>query len=326
MVDIIIPAYNCNKTLPKLLASVELQTNKKDYLVTVIDDCSREDMTPIINDFKRRINLQYFRLEKNLKYPGLVRQEGILRTSAPYIMFVDSDDYLAPKAVDVANTVMTNTDADVVIGYFYRETKHGKWDIMKENSSTWLHGNIYRRDFLEKNEISFPSGYNEDGAFNTQCYMLTDKIRTVNIPIYYWTNTEGSITREKGKFSQRHANHFIDTLTHAYSNILKHSNNYEKIYSNMGTHIAFSYKLLNDILKLKKEDEEFEQAEKELITSLHNFVNHFELLKENENLSFFKKGFLKGYTKYIVENPIIQVNDFFKEFGIKITLIFEDLK
>ena len=37
--------------------------------------------------------------------------------------------------------------------------------------------------FLKKHNIHFSAGYNEDGAFNTQCYMLSDKIGVLKRPV-----------------------------------------------------------------------------------------------------------------------------------------------
>ena len=44
MVDIIIPAYNCSETLPRLLASIGAQTKPEKCIVTIVDDCSIEDI------------------------------------------------------------------------------------------------------------------------------------------------------------------------------------------------------------------------------------------------------------------------------------------
>ena len=193
MVDIIIPAYNCSKTLPRTLGSIVAQTKSEKCIVTVVDDCSTEDLKPIIDSFKPYIKINYIKLEKNLKYPGLVRQVGLDNTIAPYVMFLDADDVLAPSAVQILNNEMLKKTYDLIVGFFYRQEEYGNLVIMGENDTTWLHGNIYRRSFLEGNNIRFPSGYNEDGAFNTQCYMLSSKIGMLNIPVYYWLYNKKSI-------------------------------------------------------------------------------------------------------------------------------------
>ena len=67
MLDIIIPAYNCRDTLPRALGSIVAQTKKEKCIVTVVDDCSTEDLKPIIDNFKSYIKINYIKLKENLK-------------------------------------------------------------------------------------------------------------------------------------------------------------------------------------------------------------------------------------------------------------------
>ena len=66
MLDIIIPAYNCKDTLPRTLGSIVAQTKKEKCIVTIVDDCSTEDLKPIIEDFKKYIKINYIKLKENL--------------------------------------------------------------------------------------------------------------------------------------------------------------------------------------------------------------------------------------------------------------------
>ena len=64
MIDIIIPAYNCKETLFKTLSSLETQTDT-NFNVIIVDDCSTEDLLPIINEKQSRLNIKYIRKLKN---------------------------------------------------------------------------------------------------------------------------------------------------------------------------------------------------------------------------------------------------------------------
>ena len=91
MVDIIIPVYNASQTLPKTLDSIINQKVSCDYIVTIIDDCSSDDYSNIINEYKDKIKINYKRLDKN-GGAGIARNEGLKITSGEYIVFLDSDD------------------------------------------------------------------------------------------------------------------------------------------------------------------------------------------------------------------------------------------
>ena len=326
MLDIIIPAYNCKDTLPRALGSIVAQTKKEKCIVTIVDDCSTEDLKPIIDNFKRYIKINYIKLKENLKYPGLVRQIGLNNTIAPFVMFLDSDDMLEPTAVELVNNEMLKTDREVIIGYFFRQDEKGNLTMMKENNTTWLHGNVYRRSFLKKYNIQFPTGYNEDGSFNTQCYMLSDKLGILNRPIMYWLHNENSITRSGKDFSARCADDLVSTLKFAYENIFKQGGRNEKVIKNMGTHWALFFKMAN--ILIDRDGEEYRDIEKKFEEELKNFENTI-LINDftPEEKIYFKQGYIKGLLKYCNgDKPLYyEPENFLINYGINIPLNVSDL-
>ena len=65
MIDVIIPAYNCEKTLARTLSSLVAQTDS-DFHTIVVDDCSTQDIKSIVNDFSKQLNITYIRNEANM--------------------------------------------------------------------------------------------------------------------------------------------------------------------------------------------------------------------------------------------------------------------
>ena len=89
-----------------------------DFLVHVIDDCSTEDLSPII-DMHKNLNIRVTRNEKNLGC-GMTRQVGIDSTTADYIAFLDSDDVLMPYTVELWKcAVKANPFIDLFHSYFF---------------------------------------------------------------------------------------------------------------------------------------------------------------------------------------------------------------
>ena len=103
MVDIIIPVYNASQTLPKTLDSIINQKVSCDYIVTIIDDCSSDDYSNIINEYKDKIKINYKRLDNN-GGAGIARNEGLRHASGRYITFLDSDDLLDPHYFECQET------------------------------------------------------------------------------------------------------------------------------------------------------------------------------------------------------------------------------
>lgn len=90
VVSVIIPAYNCRQTLKKAIDSVLIQDVPLE--VIVIDDCSLEDLSPVMEEYKTDPRIVY---EKNPMNQGVAasRNRGISLAKGRYIAFLDSDDW-----------------------------------------------------------------------------------------------------------------------------------------------------------------------------------------------------------------------------------------
>ena len=62
---------------------------------------------------------------------------------------------------------MLKTNADMIIGYFYSQEKGGLYHLRDEHDTTWLHGNVYRRSFLEK-AIEKETASNDPNTYNNR--------------------------------------------------------------------------------------------------------------------------------------------------------------
>jgi glycosyltransferase involved in cell wall biosynthesis len=197
--EIIIPAYNCIKTLNRTLASLEAQTYN-DFYVHIIDDNSSENILPIINQHKSNLNIKITRNEKNLGC-GMTRQVGIDSTDADYIAFLDSDDVLMPYTIETwINMALTNPEYDIFHSHFYEQNKidNDSALILHKNGFTWCHGKLYKTEFLKKWNIrNLPEvKYSDDSFFNSMCTEL-GSMTIIPIPTYIWINNPDSITRSK---------------------------------------------------------------------------------------------------------------------------------
>lgn len=90
--SIIIPNYNEGKYIRECLESVFSQTYK-NYEVIVVDDGSTDDSIDIIKDFDVKL------YHSNGLHAGGARNVGLDNANGEYIVFLDSDDYLANNNV-----------------------------------------------------------------------------------------------------------------------------------------------------------------------------------------------------------------------------------
>ena len=188
MIDIIIPVYNARKTLELTLMSIKLQTIIDKINIYLIDDDSSEDYKDILNKYKD-MNIIYIKLDKN-NGPAVARQKGIEMSSSKYIMFIDADDLLydADSIKKLFNKI--EEDYDYVVGITIDEKQNTQ--IMNESD---LHGKIYKREFLLKNNIKFNNTrVHEDNYFNNLVLLCEPKQKELLENIYIYVDNKDSIT------------------------------------------------------------------------------------------------------------------------------------
>ena len=92
-ISVIIPIYNCQNYIECCLESIIKQTFK-DIEIICINDCTKDSSWEIVKSFAQ-IDSRFKLIENaNNKKQGYCRNLGIKSASAPFIHFVDSDDFL----------------------------------------------------------------------------------------------------------------------------------------------------------------------------------------------------------------------------------------
>lgn len=200
LVNIIIPAYNARATITHTLDSLVAQTTK-NFMVTIIDDHGEETYDDIVEEYERRgLFLKLVRLEENIG-PGRARQYGIDHSSMfDYIMFIDADDIMMPRAVQVLYKEAKKGDFNIIDSDFFRE-ETSQYMPAGQRPITWIHGKIYKTKYLTDNNIRFLDELdrNEDSYFNLVAWNGTDKKAVLNEWTYLWCDNPTSLTHKDGE-------------------------------------------------------------------------------------------------------------------------------
>ena len=199
--EVFIPAYNCQDTLPKTLASLAAQTDS-DFSVCVVDDCGSQLLEEICNLFPQ-LNLRIVRNPKNLGC-GLSRQSAIDTSDADYLIPLDSDDMLLPMAIRIfKDNARLKPDVDFFVGWVFNEFPDGKGGLgysTIKDGFTLVSGKMYKAEFLRKYGIrnceEF-SRFADDTYANMLCYEL-GKTEMIPIPLYLYTCNPNSVTNKNG--------------------------------------------------------------------------------------------------------------------------------
>jgi glycosyltransferase involved in cell wall biosynthesis len=177
--SIIIPVFNRGELVQSSIESV-LAQNVKDYEIIVVNDGSTDQTLNLIEKYSRAIKI----LNQKNSGPEIARNSGAAIAAGKYIMFLDSDDILLPKALETYNQVIKRYNyPPVIIGamaYFaddridiesYRSNEEAIvykcGDYLKKERSTAISGsNILIENNTFKNGLgirsSTPNSYHMD--------------------------------------------------------------------------------------------------------------------------------------------------------------------
>lgn len=117
LLSVVIPNFNSEKWIERLLNSIESQTYK-DYEVIVVDDISEDNSPEILKKYKEGSDFPPFYYYENSKklWNGGSRNKGVEKAVGDYILFLDSDDYFDSDNClqRIAKIIKENNNPDCV--------------------------------------------------------------------------------------------------------------------------------------------------------------------------------------------------------------------
>lgn len=177
----------------------------------------REFGVIIVNDGKEGLLSDEFLSQYPFKIQYLIMEKGNVskarnyaldHATAKYVMFCDCDDkFFIDQAFWWLFREMKKP-FDILVSLFFEE-KDGL-GIPHDHDNTFIHGKVYNREYLIKNNIRFDEELyvHEDGYFVVLALCCTDKLRYFPTAFYLWVSREGSVARQEG-FTQKTWSEYI---------------------------------------------------------------------------------------------------------------------
>lgn len=134
MISVIIPVYNAEKTIEKCVESIEVNSYK-DVEIILVEDCSKDNSWDICKKLAERYaNIKIVRNKRN-RGVSYTRNQGITAAAGEYMMFVDSDDWIAENYFSEFLYVLEGASKSLVIcGYVNHDEKvNGTTDVFGWN-------------------------------------------------------------------------------------------------------------------------------------------------------------------------------------------------
>ncbi|WP_448316110.1 bifunctional glycosyltransferase/CDP-glycerol:glycerophosphate glycerophosphotransferase [Streptomyces sp. CO7] len=220
-VTVVIPAYNAATTIGKALQSALNQTYEL-VEVLVVDDASTDSTLEVVGNFAGNDNrVRVLNRTENSGGVGAPRNWGIAQASGRWIMFLDADDELPPRACELLVASALESGSDITAGkalrvnrdtgesepwapevYAMSRTVANLEEFPTLLSDPIAAAKLYSVDFLRSAGVWFPEGvFYEDTYFSTVAGCLARGITIVTDPVYRWLwETQGaSITGRTGE-------------------------------------------------------------------------------------------------------------------------------
>lgn len=261
MIDVIIPFYNNSFAQAECALQTLLQQSISPSInIYIVDDASTEKV--VFEQLKQKysaLNIHFLSHKIN-KGPGAARNTGFLAGRAPYVFYLDCDDYIPEKdSLEVLLNTINETEADVVLGEVYNLNEIGKINIGNDElkqgyvdspSGVSHQGNLYRRAFLEKYDILFSNSYFcEENNFTSQIKFNNPIFYHVKKKVYTRTLNVNSITYLPLEFDKYHIFLTMNTTIHTIIDGLNYGKTLEekqRIYSDSVREINISGNIIRN--------------------------------------------------------------------------------
>lgn len=214
-VSIVVPVYNRVEIIKPCIDSINAQTyDKSKWEVIFVDDASTDNSISVIESLiDSNINYRVLRRPVGSGNASAPRNEGIKASTAEYVFFLDSDDYVDSQLLENGMAMALKNNSDIVyvkmkgIG---RNTSVRPFkikfvddaDVLKNHLVRFLSiFKFYRVDLLKKNSIFFPSNISvaEDQVFSIDALVKSDKVSILADKEYYFLQSHGNDHLSKKK-------------------------------------------------------------------------------------------------------------------------------
>ncbi len=208
--SVIIPVYNVKDYLEKCVQSV-LAQQFDDYEMILVDDGSTDESGALCDALAARTPDVIRVVHQPNGGLGAARNTGIAHAKGEYLVFIDSDDYIAPTMLAELGAQVDRTQAEIIT-FGFRTDRGGDTsavfiDALPEGRvltladtpelllvlpNAWTR--IYTRELFARTGIRYPSRvWYEDIRTTTKLFAQARSIVSVHQPYYYYVIREGSI-------------------------------------------------------------------------------------------------------------------------------------
>ncbi|MDE6109001.1 MAG: glycosyltransferase family 2 protein [Muribaculaceae bacterium] len=227
LISVIIPVYNVERFVEECLRSVFAQT-MRDYEVIMVDDCSTDGSMDIVHrvcdECAGNINVRILSTGKTSGV-SVARNMGIDASTARYVYFVDSDDYISTDALEhLSRVAARHPQAQIVYGtgkvvgndsvlpiidiasknfpeYVDDAKKAGKMMLTHRLLPDYIWNRLFLREWLNAHSLRFkPEIMAQDKHIGFYMAKYVTAIAFCNATTYYYRTSDYNVSALRSRF------------------------------------------------------------------------------------------------------------------------------
>ncbi len=217
LIGVIVPVYNVEKYIAKCIESILAQTYTKFRLI-LVDDGSPDNAGKICDEYASK-DPRITVIHQDNAGVTRARAKGVEEANdCEFIMFVDGDDMIPPKALEEYYRII-DKETDIVLCISYTtEEQHcvfiDNWEnlghtmpidnfrkrvLNVKGGMPW--GRLFRKSIINDIVFDIPRGiyFGEDAIMNLRIAFRTEKeIKTIREPLYFYRKHATSVCSQFG--------------------------------------------------------------------------------------------------------------------------------
>lgn len=204
LISVIVPVFNAQRFLPKCIGSI-LNQSYKNLEVLLIDDGSTDKSLEICKKYEQKDSRVVVISQENGGVSS-ARNNGLRRANGEYICFVDSDDWIPKKSIELLYRAILVEDSDLAVGAlksiekartFISTVPNEVINIEKDKEEFLMFvkqmerapfAKLYKKSILSEYSLQFPKGiaWGEDTIFVCNYLEKCKSIRLISNVVYIY--------------------------------------------------------------------------------------------------------------------------------------------
>lgn len=149
-VSVIIPVYNAEKYLRQCLNSIFSQSFQKIEVI-MVNDGSKDCSGAIMEEYVQKYPHKAIGIHQENQGQSAARNVALKHAKGKYVVFIDSDDYIAKDYIRVLYEKAESTNSDMVICNYTKVTDDGKQE--KKCSANFMENGVRIPSYISCNRI-----------------------------------------------------------------------------------------------------------------------------------------------------------------------------